>query len=177
MNFLKSNFNVILVCLLEVLVGILLLVNPIGFTSAIIIVFGAALLVEGVFSIIEYFRTDPKEASLRGELVKGLAMLLAGGFLILRPSWLISVFPVLTILYGVVVLVGGLYKVQWFADALRMKTGRWLMHAVSAVVSIVCAVIILANPFSSTVVLWMFIGISLIVEAVLDMIGLFFVKK
>lgn len=177
MKFLKRNFNVILVCLLEVIVGILLLVNPMGFTSVIIVVFGVLLLLEGLCSVIGYFRTPPVEASLRGGLMKGLAMLLAGGFLVLKPKWLIQTIPVLTILYGIAILLGGLYKVQWFADALRMKTGRWFVHALNAVVSLICAFVILANPFASTVVLWMFIGISLIVEAVLDVIGMFFSKR
>ncbi len=176
MNFLKRNLNVILVALFEALIGVLLLVDPVSFTSAIIMVLGVALLIGGVISVIEYFRSEPMEASLRATLAKGLAMLLAGGFLLLRPSWLISTFPVLTILYGLIILLSGLYKVQWFADALRMKTGRWIVHAITAVVSIVCAVVILANPFASTYALWMFIGISLIVEAVLDLIGMFFDK-
>lgn len=33
---------------------------------------------------------------------------------------------------------------------------------------------IITSPFSTTAVLWMFIGISLIVEAVFDMIGSIF---
>ncbi len=177
MKFLKRNMNVILVCLLEILIGILLLVNPVGFTSGIIIVLGVALVVGGVFSIIGYFRDDPVQASLKGALVKGLAMLLAGIFLILRPSWIISTFPLLTMLYGVVILLGGLYKVQWFADALRMKTGRWFIHLLNAAVSIICALVILANPFATTVVLWKFIGISLIIEAILDFIVLIFARR
>ncbi len=176
MKFLKRNLNVILISLLEVLIGVLLLVNPVGFTSTIIIAFGIALLVGGVVSVVGYFRATPVEASLTRALVKGLAMLLAGAFFVIRPTWLIATFPVLTILYGIVILLGGLYKVQWFADALRMKTGRWFFYAINAAVSIICAFVILANPFASTLALWIFIGISLIVEAVLDLIVLFFGK-
>ena len=33
MKFLKSNFSGIVMCLIEVMVGILLLVNPVGFTA------------------------------------------------------------------------------------------------------------------------------------------------
>ncbi len=174
MEFIKRNSNSILICLLELVVGILLLVNPLGFTTTIIMALGIALLIMGVISVVNYFRTDALEASMEGGLMKGLACLLAGAFLVFRPSWLINVFPVLTVLYGVIILVSGLYKVQRFADSLRLKTGRWLFHAINAAVSIICAVIIIANPFSSTVVVWMFIGISLIVEAVLDVVGLIF---
>ena len=36
---------------------------------------------------------------------------------------------------------------------------------------ILCGITVITNPFSTTAVLWMFIGISLIVDAVFDMIG------
>lgn len=172
MRFLKRNFNVILVCLLEALIGILLLVNPVDFTTVIIIAFGIVLIIGGVFGVIGYFSTEPAAASFTGALVKGLAMLLAGVFLVVRPAWLISTFSVFTILYGIAVLLGGLYKTQWCVDALRLKTGRWLFHALNAAVSLICAFVILADPFASTVALWMFIGITLIVEAALDLVVL-----
>ncbi len=177
MKFLKRNANVILICLFEVLIGILLLVDPIGFTSAIIIAFGVALLIAGLVATIGYFRTDAVEAALRRTLAKGLALLLAGAFCVLQPAWFIATFPLLTILYGVIILLAGLSKAQWAIDALRLKTGRWFLPAISAVVSISCAFVILANPFASTLVLWMFTGISLIVEAALDVVVLFFSKS
>ena len=177
MKFLKRNTNVILLCLLEALIGILLLFDPIGFASAIMIAFGAALLIAGLVAVIGYFRTDAVEAALGRTLTRGLVMLLAGAFCVLQPAWFIAAFPLLTILYGVVVLLAGLRKVQWTVDALRLKTGRWFLPAISAAVSIICAFVILANPFVSTLILWQFTGISLIVEAVLDVLVLFFNKS
>ena len=177
MKFLKHNANVILLCLFEALIGVLLVVDPIGFTSGIIIAFGIGLLFAGLICVIGYFRSDPIEAALKGELVKGLSMLLAGGFCVLQPTWFIATFPLLTILYGVVILIAGLCKVQWTIDALRLKTGRWFLPAISAAVSIICGFLVLSNPFETTLILWMFTGISLIVEAALDVVVLLFARK
>ena len=160
MKFLKNNAAVILLCLFEALIGILLLVNPVGFTSAIIIAFGIALAVAGLICVIGYFRTDAASAALSGMLVKGLAMMIAGIFCMTRPKWLIAAFPLITILYGIVILFAGLCKVQWTVDALRLRFGRWFLPAVSALVSVVCACVILSNPFVSTLALWMFVGIG-----------------
>lgn len=177
MKLLKRNGNVILIGLFEALIGILLLLDPVGFASAIIIALGVALLAAGLIAVTGYFRTNPVEAALSRTLAKGLAMLLAGAFCVLQPSWFIATFPLLTILYGVIILLAGLSKAQWAIDALRLKTGRWFLPAISAAVSIACAFVILANPFASTLVLWMFTGISLIVEAVLDMVVLIFTRR
>ena len=56
MSKINRNTGNLLTCIFEVLVGILLLINPVGFTSGIIIVFGIILAVTGVVSLFNYFR-------------------------------------------------------------------------------------------------------------------------
>ncbi len=172
MKTLKQNGNAIILCIIEVVVGILLLINPVGFTAGIIIVTGVALMVDGLLNVIRYFRSNPVEAAADQLLVRGLVALLAGGFCTFNPGWFVATFPVIAILYGVAVLIGGLGKVQITMDMLRMKNSKWWWGAISAVISIICALVIINNPFSSTVALWWFAGISLIVEAVFDLVTL-----
>ena len=177
MKFLKQHTNSILLCLFEILVGILLLVNPVRFTSGIIIAFGVVLIVLALVCIINYFRLDAVAGAASQALVKGLIALAAGAFCAFRTHWFIVTFPILTILYGVAVLITGFVKVQWAVDAMRLKTGKWGLPAVSAVISILCAAVILGSPFESTVVLWMFTGASLIVEAVFDIVVMVFLER
>lgn len=172
MKSLKQNANSIFLCLFELLVGVLLLIDPVGFTSGIIVAAGIVLLVLGLIKVIKYFRADMQEAAAGQLLVKGLVSLLFGCFCVFRSQWFIATFPLLTIIYGVATLVAGLGKVQLCVDLLRRKNKKWFLAAISAVVSIVLAVVIIRSPFASTAVLWTFTGISLIVEAVLDVITL-----
>ena len=172
MNTIKNNANGIIICIFEIVVGILLLINPIAFTTGIIVTVGIALLIIGLFSTIRYFRTEAAQAALGQYLVKGLAALLAGLFCLFKSHWFIITFPALTMLYGVAVLVTGLGKIQLTVDLIRKKHRKWFLAAISAVLSVVCAVVILNNPFTTTAVLWMFTGISLIAEAVIDVITL-----
>lgn len=160
--------------LAEIIIGVLLLVNPVGFTSGIIVTFGVVLMITGIGTTIKYFRTEPEEAAVSQILVKGLLMLLAGAFCAFNSHWFIATFPVLTLVYGVVILITGITKVQWTVDIIRMKRSKWFWAAISAAISIVCGIVIITSPFSTTAILWMFIGISLIVEAVFDMIGSIF---
>lgn len=168
------KWNIIFFSLCEIIIGALLLVDPIGFTSGIIIALGIALLAAGALCVVSYFRASPVEAALRGDLAKGLFLLLAGALGAFRSGWFIAAFPLLTILYGVVILLAGLGKVQWAVDALRLRTGRWFLPAISAAVTLLCGGVILSDPFASTLAMWMFIGISLIVEAALDIVVLIF---
>ncbi len=172
MKAFKQNAGNIVVCLFEILIGILLLINPAAFTSGIIIAFGVVLILAGLVNIVRYFRMDALSAAKSQDLLKGLLLLLAGFFCAIKFRWFVATFPVLTILYGLILLVAGLGKVQRTVDLLRWKRKRWFLSAISAAISIIIAVIILSSPFASTKVLWKFTGICMIVDALFDIVAL-----
>lgn len=177
MKFLKNNLGGIAMCLLELLVGALLLINPVGFTSGIIMGAGLVLILIGIVCIIKYFRAEPEEAAKSQNLLKGLIALLAGVFCALRSEWFVVTFPVITLIYGLVILITGLGKIQWTVDILRQKKPKWFLCGLSALVSTVCGLVIIAAPFTTTAVLWMFTGISLIVDACFDIPALILTNK
>lgn len=172
----KFNLTTVLTAFFEILVGILLLVNPVSFTTGILIFAGVVLGLLGLKSLIVYFARKPEEAAASHGLLNGLVCILLGVFLVFRTGWILLTFPVLTVVYGVVVLLTGLSKLQSAVDMLRLKLGRWYLTMLGALLSIICAVVILMNPFGTTAALWMFIGISLIVEAVVDLLAAIFSK-
>ena len=45
---LKRNLGSVAMSLAEIVIGILLLVNPVGFTSGIIVTFGVVLMITGI---------------------------------------------------------------------------------------------------------------------------------
>ena len=177
MNTLKRDLSGLAMSILELVIGIMLLLDPVSFTTGIIVVFGVVLMLCGLWNVIKYFRTSPEEAIVGQLLVKGLIELLAGAFCAFNSGWFIVTFPVLTLVYGVVILVTAMTKIQWMVDLIRLKRKRWFLAAFSAAISLICGITIISNPFATTAVLWMFTGISLIVEAVFDMITMFFGNK
>ena len=79
-------------------------------------------------------------------------------------------FKLLSFLYGILLLISGFYKVQWSIDLLRQKEKRWWLAAVSAGLSILFSLIIIGNPFSTVTVTWIFSGVVLIAEAIIDIV-------
>lgn len=177
MKSLKENVSGIVLCLFELIVGILLLINPVSFTTWVIMVAGIVLMILGLVEVVKYFRASTKEALLGQSLAKGILCLLGGGFCVLKTEWFIVTFPVLTIIYGIIILVTGIGKIQLTVDMLRQKNKKWFWAAINAVLSVICAVVILKSPFTSTTVLWMFTGASLIAEGVLDIVTMIVGKK
>jgi len=131
----------------------------------------------GVSGIVGYFRAEPEEAAQSSGLMKGL-LLVCGAFVCLfKTQWLIAAFPLITVFYGVMILIAGISKLQWAIDLLRLKQKYWFVALIGAALSVLFAVIILTNPFASTGVLWIFIAVSLIVEALMDILTFIFGRK
>ncbi len=177
MNFVKTSISSLFSCIVEIIIGILLLIDPIGFTSGILIAFGIVLCIMGLAKIIRYFRTEPEEAAHEGNLAAGIGCILAGFVCAVKTQWIIATFPMITVVYGIVCLLAGISKLQVSVDLARAKHKYWFVALIGSVLTVVCSIFIISNPFTSTAALWMFIGISLIVEAVLDLVTYIFSKK
>ena len=177
MKLIRERLVNILMAAGEILVGILLLINPLGFTAGIIAGIGMLLTALGTLWVLGYFREEPLEAVKGQKLTKGLCAFAGGAFCIFKYEWFIATFPLLTILYGIGILLTGITKVQWAVDMLRMKVKLWYYAAISAAVTLLVAMVILMAPFTTTAVLWNFIAVGLIVEAVADILAMFFSAK
>ncbi len=170
----NRSLNSILLGCLELLVGVLLLVNPEGFAAGIFIALGVVLGILGLRFIILYFRTDAQEAALSHNLVIGLGCIAAGAFSGFGSRWIVSVFAAMPVLYGLLLFGAGLIKLQATVDMLRLKQDKWYLTAVSAVLSVGCGVVIILNPFGVTKILWGFTGGALIAAALVELITVIF---
>lgn len=162
----------ILLCVLELIVGILLWIDPAGFATGIFVVGGVLLMLLGVVQIVQYFRLSPEEAFFRQPLVKGLLLIGIGALFVFGADWLLLTFPILTVLYGIAIGFSGLVKIQLATDLFRWKIKNWVWPALSALLSIVCGALMLWNPFASTTVLWSLAGALLVAAAVTDAVTL-----
>ena len=174
MSRVNRNIGTILSCIGEIIIGILLLIDPVGFTAGIIMFLGAVLAILGISSIVRYFRTDPAEAAQTSGLMKGLLLVGGACVCLFETDWLMLAFPLITVFYGIVILITGTSKLQWAVDMLRVKQRYWYLALIGAILSVLFAVIILMNPFASTGILWTFIAVSLVVEAVMDIMTFIF---
>ena len=172
----RLNFAIgkLILLLFEAAVGVVLLINPIGFAMVFVTVVGVLLAAVGLMFILQYFRSEPTEAQKGQGLLKGCCALLVGLFCALNTQWFIDAFPLLTVIHGIVILFTGIIRLQWTADMLRLKLKRWYIAAGGAVISIVLAVIIFVNPFGVSQAIWTFIGITFLVDALADLAVLIF---
>ncbi len=175
----KSNRTImnLIICISEILIGVLLLIDPVGFTSAVLMILGIALMILGAWKTVSYFRTSPEAAAQNGGLVVGIVCVLLGAFCVFRWEWFLVTFPVLTVVYGVITLINGINKVQWAVDLLRLKQRFWFVSLIGAALTLVFGILILTNPFMTTAILWTFIAVTLIAEAAMDIVTFILARK
>lgn len=166
-----------ILCIVELTAGILLLLDPVQFTSTVIIRTGAVLIVLGLIKVVNYFRTTAETAAIGQLLTKGLISVLAGTFCVIRWEWFLAAFPVLTMVYGTIILLTGISKIQLAVDMLRLKNSRWSWAAVNAALTLLCSMVILCDPFPSTDTLWLFTGVVLVGVGIFDLVVAILRKK
>lgn len=173
MKSFKVNIPIILLIILEIAVGILLLVNPETFTQAVIVVFGIGLFAVGVIYLLQYFlekKGDVKHNIL--PLIVGAVSLIVGAVCAICSGMILGLDQVIAVVYGVVLLVTGVYKLYNFFKAKKNGVPVSKVSIISGLIAIVLGIVIVIYPKDATFTVWQITGIVLIVEAVVDCLSI-----
>lgn len=175
-KFLTSKIGNILLCIAEIIVGVLLLVNPDAVTSAFIIGAGAVMILTGVVFCTLYFVGEAEKMVIKQLLFKGLLLIILGVLCVTQYGVLLAALPFVTWVYAIAMLILAAYKVQCTVDILRLSGIRWYFPAISAALAVVLALFILLNPNTAMNIVWDFMGVSIILEAGLEIATIILLK-
>lgn len=139
--------------------------------NVICYVAGALIMVWGVLCLFAFFVTGITKGNA-SDLALGLTLVLVALILLIKP-WVIT--SILTVLFGIALIVDGAVKLQQFVSMNKAKIkSRWAVLAF-AVVSLVLGILIVFDPFGSTIMI--FAGIALIVAGVMDLCAIGLMKN
>ena len=171
---LRLSWSELTVGLALSLLGLVLTICP-GLASSVVFnAVGIAGVVIGAVHLLRYFRLD-RQASLRSNgMALGMLWLVGGILIIALKGFLLSLLPMF---FGLVLLVGGIIKLQYALNFKRMGVTRWYLELAATILSIAFGAIILINPFSTALLLMRIIGIALLIEGVQNLISRYAYKK
>lgn len=175
-KFLTSKIGNILLCIAEIVVGVLLLVNPDAVTSAFVIGAGAVMILTGVVFCTLYFVGEAEKMVIKQMLFKGLLLIILGVLCVTQYDVLLKALPFVTWVYAIAMLILAAYKVQCTVDILRLSGIRWYFPAISAALAVVLALFILLNPSTALNIVWGVMGVSIILEAGLEIATIILLK-
>ena len=166
--------NMILLAVFYLILGIILVLFPEGSGYAICYLIGGLTIIYGIFHLVLYQRTKTPFVTYRYDLVQGIIGLAIGIYVMIVPEILIETLPVVL---GVVVMIDSIVKIQNAWDLKRMGYDRWWLVMIGALVTLVFGLLMVFYPFTVYLSVIVFVGISLIVNGVSDLITIFILNK
>ena len=159
----------------EVYAGVRLLYHPVAFTIRVLGFCGIIMLIPAEVSVIRAFELkSTRMLPYRLGLLGGVLDLIIGVICVFFSSKVVSLFPVLFMIYGIIMVVSGIHKIRNYLVLKDFGINRSWLVVISAVLSIILGVIVFLNPFSATEAAWLYTGIFLIVEGVMDLFTFIF---
>ena len=154
--------------------GILLVVFPVKSIDFICRCLGGVMFVWGGFRIWDYVKHRKESVSAVLSLIQGCLLLGFGLFFILRPETLARFIIGACAL---ILLLGAVIKLRIGIEYSTVSPVMRKIQTVGAVIMIIAGVIAFANPFGAASVLMIFLGISLIVDGLWDLITILFLRS
>lgn len=151
-----------------IVLGIILLVAPGLATSIVFNVAGIGCILIGLVHVVRYCRLEARLAVVSNDMATGLLLIIGGVLLIVFKRLFVSLLP---ILFGLAILVGGVIQIQTTLGFRHMNFGHWYLELICAAISVVLGILVIVNPFSAADLMMRVIGISLIVEGVMDLVS------
>ncbi len=168
-EFLKRGTIInLLSTLMLLIVGIILVKNPIITLNIVTYIIETLLVVWGVITIVNFVRVESKHDVFSLGFVQGVVCILTALFLIINPGIIPSILPVCI---GIWMVFGSLSKIQ-----VAIKLNAWGqrtsgLYIILAIIMFAIGVAIICNPFKTATILIQALGFGIIIYSVLDIIS------
>lgn len=154
--------------------GILLLFQSEITILSISYVLGAILIAIGVLAIIRFIKNTNNSTKSELDIVYGVVTVILGLLIIQNPQAIASIIP---IILGITIIINSATKLQYSFELKANKNDQWKVTMLASIISTICGVVLLFNPFKGAVLLTQVVGIFIIIYSVLDIISTIAIKK
>ena len=137
-------------------------------------IIGSILIAIGTITIIKYI--NYLKSGIRNELdiVHGVGMGILGIIVISNPKGLASIIP---FILGIIMIITSATKLQISLDIMRKNEGKMTTSAILLLMTCICGVVLIFNPFSGAKLLAKIIGIIILIYSILDIVSTFKIQK
>lgn len=172
-KFGKHKITVITASVIMIILGIILIFNPIDVTVFICRVAGFLLLVSGIFTTGSYFLNSAEDIG-DSSIVMGLIQLALGLWITLRSE---NFVQFLTMIIGFVVLVHSFGFFGNTIDIRRCGYKYWWVMLIVSVITLILGILIVVAPFKTVAVTMIVSGIGLIFDGITGIVAVIKVDK
>lgn len=160
-----AKFGYIVSSLLLCALGAALIVHPSFSATVLCALMGALLICYGIFKVIGYWSKDLFRLAFQFDLAFGILMIAVGLIMVIRPSQMLTL---VNLVIGILVLADGLFKIQIALDSKAFGIKAWWLIMALAAAAVVLGILLMVDPFASSALLMILLGISLLAEGILN---------
>ena len=170
---LAKNINsIIIASIVAFIIGLIMIIFPMASIKTIGIIVAALIILHGIILLYLDARAIKYGIPFDG-ILAGLLCILMGIFLICKPA----VLPiVLTIAVGIWMILVSVNFIK-IAIQIRNTTLQWTLLLLLGILDLVAGVLVIFNPFAASISITLFIGIMLIIHAVITIFDMILIKK
>lgn len=174
-NLMKKFFrSSMITSIILIVLGILLFFQSEATILTISYIIGATLVAIGALAIIKFIKNTNNIEKNELDIVYGVVTIILGILVIKNPEAIASIIP---IILGIGIIVSSATKLQYAFELKANANSQWKATMIISVISTICGVILLFNPFKGAVILTQIVGVFIIIYAVLDIISTYTIKR
>ena len=147
--------------------GAVLIAAPDTLASAMCSVLGVVSAVFGGVKIASYFSKDLFRLAFQHDLAEGILLMILGVTAAVKPELFLGFIGVI---FGVCVLADGLLKIQTAIDAKVFGVSKWWLILAAAIAADIAGFFLIINPVDSAAVVAVILGVTLLMEGLLNII-------
>ena len=154
--------------------GILLIFESEATIVTISYVIGGVLVAIGVLALLKFYKGVKDNQDTGTDLVYGIISVVLGIIVISNPKAVASIIP---IVMGLIIIINSGTKLQYSIELKKNNNNLWKSTMVLSLISTLCGVLLIFNPFKGAAFLTRLIGFLILLYAVLDIISTITIKS
>lgn len=157
-----------------VVLGILLIFESEATIVTISYVVGGILVAIGVLALLKFYKEVKENADTGMDVIYGIISVILGIVVISNPKAVASIIP---IVIGLIIILNSGTKLQFSVELKRNNNNLWKSTMILSLVSTLCGVLLVFNPFKGAAFITKLIGILILVYAMLDIVSTITIKN
>lgn len=157
------------------ILGFLLIFQSEATIATISYITGAILIAAGVLALIRFVKNSKEAtATLSLDILYGIVTVILGVIVIMNPHAIASILP---IVLGIAIIINSASKLQYAFVLKNDNNNLWKATMTIAIISTICGVVLLFNPFAGAVLIMKIVGIFILAYSILDIVSTAIIKK
>ncbi len=151
-----------------IILGLLLIFQSEATIVSISYIIAAVIIVVGVVAGLRYIKNFKEDTRSELDLIYSVVCIVLGIVVIKNPQAIASIIP---FVIGVVIIINSATKLQYSIELKENQNNLWKSTMILALITTVCGIVLIFNPFSGAVLITRIVGILILIYSILDIIS------